>query len=69
LSVADYFRLDASHALDILAEVTRAAASWRRVAESHGLTQRDLDEMEPAFEHAEAEHARALTKGHPAHPT
>jgi serine/threonine-protein kinase HipA len=69
LSVADFFRLDASDALDILAEVTRATARWRRVAESHGLTQRDLDEMEPAFEHAEARQAIALTKGHPAHPT
>ncbi len=63
LNVADFFRLDASDALDVLAEVTRAAASWRRVAESHGLTQRDFDEMEPAFEHAEAGHARALTEG------
>ncbi len=62
LNVADYFRLDASEALDILAEVTRATANWRRVAEWHGLTQRDLDEMEPAFEHAEAEQARALER-------
>jgi serine/threonine-protein kinase HipA len=68
MSVAGFFRLDASQALDILAEVTRAAANWRHVAESHGLTQRDLDEMEPAFEHTEAEQARALTKGRPAHP-
>jgi serine/threonine-protein kinase HipA len=69
LSVADFFRLNASDALDILAEVTRAAANWRRVAESHGLTQRDLNEMEPAFEHAEAGQARALTKGRAAHPS
>lgn len=68
LRVADFFRLDASDALDVLAEVTRAAASWRRVAESHGLTQRDLDDMEPAFEHTEARRARALTKGHRASP-
>jgi hypothetical protein len=63
LSVTDYFRLDASDALDVLAEVTRATANWRRVAESHGLAQRDLADMRPAFEHAEAEQARALTKG------
>jgi serine/threonine-protein kinase HipA len=67
LSVADFFRLDASNALDVLAEVTRASANWRRVAESHGLTQRDFNAMEPAFEHAEAEQARALTKGRSAH--
>jgi serine/threonine-protein kinase HipA len=66
LSVADYFRLDDSQALDILAEVTRAAANWRRVAQTHGLTQRDLAEMEPAFEHPESQHARTLTMGRPA---
>src|SRR5450755_4614964 len=68
LDVADYFRLDASSALAVLAKVTQATANWRRVAESHGLTQRNIDDMEPAFEHAEAGHARALTKGlaHPA---
>lgn len=66
LSVADYFRLDASQALDVLAEVTRAAANWRRVARAHGLTQRDLAEMEPAFEHPESEQARTLTMGRPA---
>jgi serine/threonine-protein kinase HipA len=61
LGVADFFRLDADDALDVLAEVTRAAANWRRVAESHGLTPRDLAEMEPAFEHAEARQARSIT--------
>ena len=68
LDVADYFRLDASQALGVLAEITQATANWRRVAESHGLTERDLADMEPAFEHAEAGQARALTQGHPAHP-
>jgi serine/threonine-protein kinase HipA len=67
LGVADYFRLDTSNALAVLAEVTRAVARWRHVAESHGLTQRDLDEMEPAFEHAETRLARTLTKSHPGH--
>jgi serine/threonine-protein kinase HipA len=62
LRVADFFRLDASGALAVLAEVTRATANWRRVAASHGLTPRDLDDIELAFEHAEAEHARTLTK-------
>jgi serine/threonine-protein kinase HipA len=69
LAVADLFRLDASDALEILAEVTRATAGWRRVAESHGLTRRDLEHMEPAFEHAEAEHARALARSRSAHPS
>ena len=62
MSVAAYFRLDPSDALEVLAKVTRAVARWRAVAKSHGLLQQDLDTMEPAFEHAEGERARALTK-------
>jgi serine/threonine-protein kinase HipA len=62
LSVADYFRLDAGDALDALANVTQAVACWRTVARFHGLTQYDLDVMEPAFEHAETERAQALTR-------
>jgi serine/threonine-protein kinase HipA len=61
MSVADRFGLDASGALAVLAEVTQAVAAWREVAVSHGLQQEDLDAMEPAFEHAETERARALT--------
>jgi hypothetical protein len=66
MRVADYFRLDASNALEILATVTRAVTRWRTVAKSHGLLPRDLDVMEPAFEHAEGERARALTRIGPA---
>ena len=66
IRVATYFRLDASDALEILAQVTRAVARWRTVAKSHGLLQGDLDAMEPAFEHAEGERARALAKSRPA---
>jgi serine/threonine-protein kinase HipA len=66
MSVADYFRLEASDALEVLAEVTRAVTRWRTVAKFHGLLQQDLNAMEPAFEHAEGERARALTKIRPA---
>ena len=66
MSVAAYFRLDADDALEVLAEVTRAVTRWRTAARSHGLLQQDLDAMEPAFEHAEGERARALTKVPPA---
>src|ERR1022692_832759 len=62
MSVASYFRLNASDALEVLAKVIRAVARWRTVANFHGLLQQDLDVMKPAFEHAEAERARALTK-------
>ena len=66
MSVADHFGLDAGAALGILGEVTRAAGRWREVATPDGLQQGDLDAMEPAFEHAESERARALTSGRPA---
>ena len=62
MSVAAYFRLDTSDALEVLAKVIRAVARWRTVANFHGLLQQDLDAMKPAFEHAEGERARALTK-------
>jgi serine/threonine-protein kinase HipA len=61
LSVAGRFRLDPGEALDVLAQVTRAAARWADVAMSHGLARPDLDVMEPAFVHAESKRAQALT--------
>jgi serine/threonine-protein kinase HipA len=61
MRVAGDFRLDTSAALDVLAEVTQAVAGWRGAAVALGLQQEDLDAMEPAFEHAETERARALT--------
>ena len=63
MSVAGRFGLDASAAVSVLAEVTHAVAAWRDVAVSYGLQPEDLDAMEPAFEHAETERARALTAG------
>lgn len=62
MAVAAHFRLGTPDALEVLAEVTRAVARWRRVARSHGLPQHELDLMEPAFVHAESERARAITK-------
>jgi serine/threonine-protein kinase HipA len=62
MSVAAYFRLGTSDAIEVLAMVTRAVARWRDVAKSHGLSQQDLDVMEPAFEHTQGAQARALTK-------
>jgi len=62
MSVAAYFRLDTSDAIEVLAMVTRAVARWRDVAKSHGLSQQDLDVMESAFEHAQRAQAHALTK-------
>jgi serine/threonine-protein kinase HipA len=63
MSVAGRFGLDDSAAVSVLAEVTQAATAWRGVALACGLEPEDLDAMEPAFEHAETERARALTAG------
>jgi serine/threonine-protein kinase HipA len=63
MAVAAYFRLGKPDALEVLAEVSRAVARWRHVAQSYGLQQHDLDLMEPAFAHAESERARAITNG------
>jgi serine/threonine-protein kinase HipA len=49
LSVADYFRLTATDARTVLADVAGAVSQWRRVAHRHGLTEPDLTQMEPAF--------------------
>jgi serine/threonine-protein kinase HipA len=62
MNVAAYFRLDASTAREVLAQVTRAVAGWRGVAEAHGLGRQDCDVMAPAFEHAESAQAHALTE-------
>lgn len=52
-SVADYFRLDASEARSIAAEVGRAVSGWRREAARLGLAPREVDRMASAFEHAD----------------
>lgn len=62
ISVAPYFRLDPGDAVEVLAQVARAAARWHMVAKTHGLTQQELDVMEPAFEHAESQRAQELAK-------
>jgi len=62
MNVAAGFRLDASAAREVLAQVTRAVAGWRGVAGAHGLRRQDCDVMAPAFEHAESARAQALTE-------
>jgi serine/threonine-protein kinase HipA len=62
MSVASYFRLNDDEAPNVLGEVVRAVATWQDVARSHGLTSHDAELMRPAFEHPEADRARALTR-------
>ena len=61
MSVAEYFRLNAEEATDVLEQVTDAAGRWRAVAASHGLQPADISAMEPAFEHDERKRAQSLT--------
>ncbi len=60
LEVADMFRLTPAGAEQPLREVTAATSTWRTVARATGIPDAGIEDMEPAFEHDEAEAARAL---------
>lgn len=64
LDKAAYFYLGRTQALSILAEVHAAVASWRQVAVSRevGLTQGELADFAPAFEHEAMDAAAALIR-------
>lgn len=49
LAVADYFRLPAAQARDILRGVAATVSNWRDVAGGSGLTSSEVRAMEPAF--------------------
>jgi len=65
MEVAEYFRLNAEGATDVLTRVSSAVGRWRAVAATHGLQQADINAMEPAFEHAERKRAQTLTAKRP----
>jgi serine/threonine-protein kinase HipA len=65
MEVAEYFRLNAEKATDVLTRVSSAVGRWRAVAATYGLQQADINAMEPAFEHAERKRAQALTAKRP----
>jgi|tagenome__1003787_1003787.scaffolds.fasta_scaffold20954885_2 serine/threonine-protein kinase HipA len=60
MHAAPMFRLPGEQAVAALREVVHAAQQWRQVAIRNGLTERELHQMAPAFEHAEAAAARDL---------
>jgi serine/threonine-protein kinase HipA len=62
MGVADYFRLNAQEAAEVLAQVASAAGHWRATATSHGLRRAEIEAMAPAFEHAERDRAHAIAK-------
>jgi serine/threonine-protein kinase HipA len=62
MGVAQYFRLDAREAADVLAQVSDAVGHWRATAASHGLRKAEVEAMELAFEHAERDRADFIAK-------
>ena len=61
---ADYFGLSTDQALEVLAEVHSAVSNWRGLALSSevGLSDAQLDDFAPAFEHEQIEAAADLLK-------
>lgn len=60
LEVAEFFRLEDAKAREVLDEVVGATIGWRAVAAQAGICKSDIDRMEPAFEHDQAEIAREI---------
>jgi serine/threonine-protein kinase HipA len=64
MGIAEYCRMDAREAVDVLAQVTSAVGHWRTTAISQGLPQAEIEKMEPAFEHAERDRAESIVRNH-----
>jgi serine/threonine-protein kinase HipA len=52
-SVIPYFQISPARAKQILAEVERAVAGWRRTGRALGMSKAELDQFADAFEHSE----------------
>jgi serine/threonine-protein kinase HipA len=65
LGQAARFQLDAHAAREVLAQVVKAVKHWRVVASTAdvGLSQAELEDFAPAFEHADLEEALAWVAG------
>lgn len=61
MSVISYFRLSKPRAKEILREVERAVAGWRKAGRAVGMTERDLEDFAVAFEHTERREAKKLS--------
>ncbi len=64
LAEASYFGLTRSHAESLVGGIATKLVEWRRIARSEGvaLSSEDIAKLAPAFEHREAEAARALMR-------
>jgi serine/threonine-protein kinase HipA len=60
MSVIAYFRIAPARAKEILGEVERAVASWRKAGRAIGMTDDELEPFVDAFEHSERDSARKL---------
>lgn len=65
LAAAPFFHLDPAAALRIVGQVVQAVTGWREVAASTGvgMTPRETEAFEPAFEHGELRQARKRLAG------
>ena len=62
MDVAEQFRLSDGDARAVLREVSEASSRWRAAAHDAGLDRAAVEQMAPAFEHEQAEAARALVR-------
>ena len=53
LSAVPYFRITPARAKQILKEVEKSVAGWRKVGRALGMSKAELDQFEDAFEHSE----------------
>jgi serine/threonine-protein kinase HipA len=51
LSVAEYFGLSSNRASEVIAEVAKAAGTWRREAAGLGIARTEIEKMSSAFDH------------------
>jgi serine/threonine-protein kinase HipA len=62
MDVAEHFGLTQSEATSVLGDVVEATGGWRREARERGLSGGAIEQMAPAFEHAQADVARELVR-------
>jgi serine/threonine-protein kinase HipA len=58
LSVIAYFRIPLVRAREILGEIERAISGWRDQGQALGMTHRELEQFDAAFEHPQRQAAR-----------
>jgi serine/threonine-protein kinase HipA len=62
MSVIAYFHISARRAKEILREVERAVAGWRKVGRAIDMTDRELEQFTDAFEHSERKAAQKIVR-------